>query len=158
MYFGLSTIALCSAAACLIWGIVRLAGIAKNNWSNHDNVAGLFLLGLALLLHGVFVTGAATWSPREFGSTENAIYEGMNENATKLLFLNGSQFVTPILVPIASQVFLGIGLHDDRRVHDLGSSGSLPGTSRRSVLEPQGTSVCRSELESTRTVGSVEVH
>src|SRR2546430_15826593 len=54
-YAGLA--GLCIGAFCC------LAGTTREAWADSENSVGVVLLAFALILHGIFITGASTFGP-----------------------------------------------------------------------------------------------
>jgi hypothetical protein len=50
--------------------IFLLAGITAENWGDSANAVAVTLLGICFVLHGVFITGAATFGPKLRLTTE----------------------------------------------------------------------------------------
>lgn len=50
-------------AALSIGSFICLAGTTREAWADAENSIGISLLAFAIVLHGVFVTGASTFGP-----------------------------------------------------------------------------------------------
>jgi len=53
-----------------IGAIVCLVGTRRMSWVSQRRAVGVFLLSLAVLVHGIFITGAATFGPKSVMSAE----------------------------------------------------------------------------------------
>jgi hypothetical protein len=54
----------------IIGALVCLVGIPRKSWLSKKRAVGVFLLALAVLIHGIFITGAATFGPKSVMTAE----------------------------------------------------------------------------------------
>jgi hypothetical protein len=54
----------------VIGALLCLVGIRRKSWISKKRAVGLFLLALAVLIHGIFITGAATFGPKSVMTAE----------------------------------------------------------------------------------------
>ncbi len=64
------------AATLGLLGIARLAGTTRDTWKSRDNALGILLISLAFIVHGIFVTGVASFSPRSYEVWIGGAYSG----------------------------------------------------------------------------------
>jgi hypothetical protein len=54
----------------VIGALVCLVGIRRKSWISMKRAVGAFLLALAVLMHGIFIAGAATFGPKSVMTAE----------------------------------------------------------------------------------------
>ena len=54
----------------LLGALVCLVGKRRKSWISKKRAVGMFLLALAVLIHGIFITGAATFGPKSVMTAE----------------------------------------------------------------------------------------
>ena len=54
----------------IIGTLLCLVGIPRKAWVSKKRAVGVFLLALAVLIHGIFITGAATFGPKSVMTAE----------------------------------------------------------------------------------------